>query len=347
MSERGDARTGWTVVPVLLLVLAACTGTDGGDARPTSTPTSSAGTSMPSSSARPSPTPTPAPDPRSLPALFDDRIAGGGLRSTGEAVDRGSFRQVPVRYRSGTLTITGQLFVPDGDGPFPGVVLNHGYIDPALYVSGQGMPREQAALAGAGFVVLHTDYRGHAGSDDTGPLDLESRLGYTRDTIAAVRALRALDSVDPERVAMVGRSMGGGVTLNALVVEPGIVDAAVVYASVSSSFEDNFRRWTVPGRPDRARAVEERWGTAEDEPEKWAALSARTYFDRVEAPVLMHHGTDDESCPYPWAVATRDALRRAGADVWLVTYRGEHHTFGPRWQDAMDRTIDFLRDELR
>ncbi|WP_297786453.1 alpha/beta fold hydrolase [Aeromicrobium sp.] len=346
MSSGAGARTGWTAVAVLLLALAACTGTDDGEARPTTTGTRSAdASSTPSPSA--SPTPTPVPDPRSLPALFDQRIEGGGLRSTGGAIDRGRFRQVPVRYRSGNLTITGQLFVPDGDGPFPAVILNHGYIEPSVYVSGQGMPREQAALAQAGFVVLHTDYRGHAGSDDTGPLDLESRLGYTRDTIAAVRAVRKLDAVDPDRVAMMGRSMGGGVTLNALVVEPGIVDAAVVYASVSSSFEDNFRRWTVPGRPDRARAVEERWGTADDEPQKWAGLSARTYFDRVEVPVLMHHGTDDESCPYPWATATRNALRRAGADVRLITYRGEHHTFGPRWQASMDRTIDFLRDELR
>ena len=44
-------------------------------------------------------------------------------------------------------------------------MLNHGYIEPSIYVTGQGLAREQDALARAGFVVLHTDYRGHAASD--------------------------------------------------------------------------------------------------------------------------------------------------------------------------------------
>ena len=48
-------------------------------------------------------------------------------------------------------------------GRHPAVVLAHGYIDPAVYVSGQGMRREQDWLARAGYVVLHVDYRNHAG----------------------------------------------------------------------------------------------------------------------------------------------------------------------------------------
>ena len=52
---------------------------------------------------------------------------------------------------------------------------------------------------------------------------------------------------------MLGRSMGGGVTLNALVAQPGLVDVGVVYASVSSRFLDNLRHFTIPGRPEAAR----------------------------------------------------------------------------------------------
>ena len=37
-----------------------------------------------------------------------------------------------------------------GAGPFPAVVLNHGYIEPSIYVTGQGMAREQDWLARAG-----------------------------------------------------------------------------------------------------------------------------------------------------------------------------------------------------
>ena len=61
--------------------------------------------------------------------------------------------------------MSGVLIRPKGRGPFPAIVLNHGYIEPSIYVTGQGLAREQDALARAGFVVLHTDYRGHAASD--------------------------------------------------------------------------------------------------------------------------------------------------------------------------------------
>ena len=87
-------------------------------------------------------------------------------------------------------------------------------------------------------------------------LDRETRLGYAEDAINAVRALRREPYVDADRMAMLGRSMGGGVTLDALVARPGLVDAAVVYASVSSRFLDNLDHFTVPNRPGgRAGAV--------------------------------------------------------------------------------------------
>ena len=216
--------------------------------------------------------PTPTPDPQSLPALFDDEITGGDLKRGRLLGDFGQYRSHEVTFRSGGLTISGVLNVPAGKGPFPAVVLNHGYIEPSVYVTGQGMTREQDYLARSGFVVLHNDYRGHAGSDDVEQTDLEFRLGYTRDAIAAVKALRGLPEVRDDQVALAGRSMGGGVVFNALVVDPELVDVAVVWASVSTRYIDNFRRWTEPERPDRAAEVTERWGTAEENPDFWAGL---------------------------------------------------------------------------
>ena len=51
-----------------------------------------------------------------------------------------------------------------------------------------------------------------------------------------------LPGVDAERVGMLGHSMGGGVTLNALTAMPGLVDAAVLFAPVSGDYE--------PGQPE-------------------------------------------------------------------------------------------------
>ena len=278
--------------------------------------------------------------------MFDDDITGGDLRRVGRAQDLGAYTRQEVRYRSGDLTISGLLFVPDGRGPHPAVVLNHGYIEPSVYRNGQGMPREQDYLARRGYVVLHTDYRGHAGSDNVSGIELELRLGYARDAIAAVKALRELDEVDPDKIGMLGRSMGGGVTMNALVAEPDIVKAAVIHSSVSSRFIDNFRRWTEPNRSAAGSAIVRRWGSVDDNPTFWADLSPRSYASRVEAKLLMVHGALDESCPVGWARATERAFTRAGADVELVVYNREGHTFAREWADKMRRTVAFLDEQL-
>jgi dipeptidyl aminopeptidase/acylaminoacyl peptidase len=145
---------------------------------------------------------------------------------------------------------------------------------------------------------------------------------------------------------MLGRSMGGGVTLNALVVAPGLVDAAVVYASVSSSTWDNHVQWTRPGRPAVAAAIEGRHGTRQTAPDFWRGVSPRTYFDRVSDPVLVHHGTADDTCPIAWADETVDALESAGARVTYAVSPGEGHTFEAGWLRSIERTVAFLRRHL-
>jgi dipeptidyl aminopeptidase/acylaminoacyl peptidase len=273
----------------------------------------------------------------------------------GRVITRGSaYTGYAVSYRSGRLRISGTLNVPAGRGPFPVLVLAHGYIDPAVYQSGQGLRREQAYLAGRGYAVLHVDYRNHAGSDDDPRNDVDMRLGYTEDVINAVLAVKAsrlpaLRSLDRERIGLLGRSMGGGVVYNALVAQPGLVDAAVVFAPVSSDAVDNYNRWIRrdPGRSGIAARIEAEHGSPEAKPEFWQGVSARTYFDRVSEPVLIHHGTNDESCPIGWSRETLAALKAAGKDAQLVTYAGEQHAFGPQWPTSMRRTVAFFAQHLR
>ena len=78
----------------------------------------------------------------------------------------------------------------------------------------------------------------------------------------------------------------------------------------------------------------------------YRGLSARTYFDRISEPVLIHHGTQDESCPIRWSRTTHRLLRKAGVDSRLRVYQGEQHAFGPQWPLSMERTVRFLRRRL-
>jgi len=174
------------------------------------------------------------------------------------------------------------------------------------------------------------------------------RLGYTEDVINAVLAVRRspLPFLDGDRVGLLGRSMGGGVTYNTLVAQPGLVDAAVVFAPVSSRTEDNFDRWIRDERPGLARQIVDRYGSPEDSPQFWRDVSPRTYFDRITEPLLIHHGTSDDSCPIRWTRATYDALQRAGKDARLFVYDGEEHAFGPQWPLSMRRTVRFLDRQL-
>jgi uncharacterized protein len=305
--------------------------------------------------AEPSPEPTddpaadlpPVTNRLSLPAIMREDLNGHRLRVIRQVpADTGGHTKYEVSYRSDGLTITGELFRPNGRGPFPALVLNHGYIDPAYYETGQGLAREQTWLADAGFVVLHTDYRGHAGSDDVPPVDMESRLGYARDAANAVRALKQLDYVDADKLGMLGRSMGGGVTQNVLVAYPGLVDAAVIYASVSSDFVDNLEQFTEPNRPDELQAYYERFGTPRENPDFYAGLSSRTYYDRITEPVLSLHGEVDDTCPPRWARASDRLMKRAGVDSELVFYEGEGHTFYGAWERSIRRSVRFFKRQL-
>lgn len=346
-----------TAAALVVLALASGCSSDSSEPEPSAAPSSSATAPAPTESATATPTPTPEPtpteeplpevsDPSSLPALMRQAPSGGRLRVLRTEVETADYTRLQVEYRSDELTVSGVLLRPKGKGPFPAIVLNHGYIEPSVYVTGQGLAREQDALARAGYVVLHTDYRGHASGDPVDQDSRETRLGYTRDAVNAVDSLKKLPYVDDERLAMLGRSMGGGVTQNALVAYPGLVDAAVVYASVSSRFLDNLNHFTREGRPEAVEALFAQYGTPQENPRFYRELSPRTYFDRITEPVLAHHGTVDATCPPPWARTTQRLMGEAGVDSRLSWWRGEDHAFYDRWQDSMDQTLRFLEKRL-
>ncbi|MCA1725053.1 MAG: alpha/beta fold hydrolase, partial [Thermomicrobia bacterium] len=121
-----------------------------------------------------------------------------------------------IAYRSDTLTITGLLCLPagQGDGPWPTLLINHGHFAFNAYDTGYDTLREDLFFAANGYATIATDYRNYAGSD-TGEYQLEP--GYTYDVRNLLDAIRFVAPVDTRRVGMMGHSMGGGITQQVLV----------------------------------------------------------------------------------------------------------------------------------
>ena len=279
----------------------------------------------------------------SIPAAAAEPIAGSNLNFGRTLASTSQWTSKAVSWRGDGLKLTGTATVPRGKGPFPIVVLGHGYIDPAIYTTGRGFKREQDWLARNGFVAFHVDYRNHAGSDNDRRNEIDGRIGYAKDVITAAQAIKQARPTnwETEKVALMGRSMGGAVAMMALELRPGLFDAGVLYSSVSSQAAENFDRWQRKRYPV-AREIAKEHGLPEKNPAFWSGVSPRTYFSRITEPVLMFHGDSDDTCPVKWARATDDAMKRAGVDVTYVEYRGEGHNFYGSWDDSMRATKRFL-----
>ena len=129
-----------------------------------------------------------------------------------------------VVYTSGSLRIQAYLYKPEGAGPFPVVIYNHGS---RTGRERQSVPFEHIGglLTGAGYVVLVSERRGYGRSDGlTWPEDVGKSRGRmiarldeeTDDVLAAVDYLRAQAFVDAKRIGVMGWSFGGIVTMFAV-----------------------------------------------------------------------------------------------------------------------------------
>ena len=150
-----------------------------------------------------------------------------------------------MTWQSMGSTMTGVLDIPDGSGPFPVVVVNHGYVPESQYYVGQGSSKYADPMASAGFVTVSPNYPGYAGSGPAPP-ELPSIVGQAIADMDLITALATLLQADTHRVAVAGHSNGGGVAL-ILLASDDRVRAVALYAPVSSNMIDNARRlWADP-----------------------------------------------------------------------------------------------------
>jgi dienelactone hydrolase len=103
--------------------------------------------------------------------------------------------------------------IPPGNGPFPGVLYNHGGLGDQIGGDLEGTCR---ALAEAGYVAYSKKRRATVPLD--GHLD-----GHLDDVQDGADALQGTAEVDPDALAIVGFSRGGLLTLQAALLWPAVV----------------------------------------------------------------------------------------------------------------------------
>lgn len=123
-------------------------------------------------------------------------------------------------FRSNDVQCAATLHLPEGDGPFPAILMVHGWggVQDALTVP------FYAPFNQAGFAVMTFDYRGWGKSEGT-PRNVINPWHRERDVENALEHLRAQPQVDASRVVLWGTSFGGGHVVNVAARHPELLGA--------------------------------------------------------------------------------------------------------------------------
>jgi dipeptidyl aminopeptidase/acylaminoacyl peptidase len=264
-----------------------------------------------------------------------------------------NFTRYLIAYNSDGLRITGMMNLPNGAGPFPVVILNHGYYPLDVYQTGNGSKLAADYLANRGFLTLSPDFRSHAGSDDAVNM---FRAGHVIDTLNLIPLAQKLPQAQHGKIGMWGHSNGGAITAKAITISDQIA-AAVIYSPASSNIEEDYqfrvgrsRSRTPSGTPRGtiSRVTTEFPVTPEQAPDLYQRLSPLPYLKYVRAPIQIHWGTADQTVPYKWPGDLLDGLKAAGKQVEYFEYPGQPHSFtGASNQLYLQRIADFFSQNLQ
>jgi dienelactone hydrolase len=238
--------------------------------------------------------------------------AGGAKAQPSEVLDVPSLTLTTEQFLAGDasggepVTLTGRLRLPDGEPPYPAVVLLHGSDGP----HGGAVARWKGVIPTLGVATFTLDSfttRGLAElATDQSRL---SPFAQIFDAYRAVEAIAADPRIDPDRIAVMGFSRGG---------------IAALYSAMTR-FQQSFgpRQGRIAAHLPFYPACD--FGLAGE-------------LDVADAPIReFHGGADDYTLPGP----CRDYIGRlaaAGHDATMTEYPGVLHGFddheGPRWVDA-------------
>lgn len=196
-----------------------------------------------------------------------------------------------VTYAADGLTMVAHLALPDGEGPWPTVLIGHDGVGLDGYQRGRA-----DHLAMHGYVALAMDYHGG-----------QTYFGEPEAMLARVMPLIA----DPARMQAIGTT-----ALEVLLAEPG-ADRDRLAAVGFGAGATIMLELSSAGAPFKALAAIHP-GLPAARSEDWTD---------VTGPVLFCTGSEDPICPPDQLLAFTSALQDAGVDWRVHVYGGAKHAF--------------------
>lgn len=250
--------------------------------------------------------------------------------------------QVYVERESGPLQA--DVYIPQGDGPFPGMIVVHG----GAWATGtkQQLAGIAQGLAKQGYTTAAISYR-------LAPQDKFPAQVY--DCQAAVRWLRenaAKFKLDPERVGGYGYSAGGHLVamLGTLddddFQEPGLTKdapSARLQVVVAGGAPCDFR--LMPA--DNERLSYWLGGTRNDQPDAYRDASPANYISADDPPMFFFHGEEDDIVPIRSPRGMADLLKEAGVSVEFHAIPKAGHMGAIVDREAMLAALAFVNRNLK
>ena len=290
-----------------------------------------------------------------------------------QTLDAGvNYNRYIVSYLSEGYTIYALMTVPFGTKPdsgWPVIIFNHGYINPPDYRTTENYVTYMDLLARSGYIVFKSDFRGHGNSEGSITGGGYGSPDYSVDVLNAIESLKNYPDADPNRFGMWGHSMGGQVTLRAMVVSKDI-KAGVIWAGAIAPYPEIISQWNFNSNSDNSGFLQDiiphrnpsdatvrgwsesfgswtdeftgKYGTSEQNPDFWQTISPNTYLADLSGPIQIHHGTDDWMVPISWSQSFIQEMVNAGQSYEFYTYEGDDHNISSNYREAMLRTIAFF-----
>ena len=324
-----------------LLTLPTSTVTPTPTAAPTATPTLAPSTAT----AIPLPSISEEYLPYTIYALLNRSYGGGQIEVLGVMEEKEKFTRYQILYPSDGLNIYGFANVPKGEGPFPVIIMLHGYGWANVPTVLSSTTDVADLFADNGYMVLHPNMRGYPPSDSGDNL---YRVGLAIDVLNLIALVKEqanqsglLEQADPTHIGLWGQSLGGGVALRVATVSEDI-KAMVLYSAISGDELKNAELFYA--------LTEEQIYLREMEtpPDVMAYISSLNYFDKINASVKLYHSLTDDVVPSVWATETCEKLQANNGNVDCFYYIGADHTFSSGFQsDFRNTMLDFFETQLK